>query len=234
MNTRHTNPIATLFFSAVLFFYSLSGVAGIPEGAVYKNGGDSKVGIILLHGKRKNPKWKVVNPLRLGINKRLGYHTLSLQLPSQPSGTYDVSEYAKDFPEAYNRIIAGVTFLLDEKSVDRIYLIGHSMGSIMAIGFVSEHPEVKVNGVIGVGIRNSGPLPVIDTLEFFEIPVLDLYGDKETGRHSGEQSDIAHAKARSHLVSDRYEQVIVHGANHLFEYREEKLVDAAVNWLEKQ
>ena len=52
----------------------------------YMDGNNAKVGVILCHGRVKNPTWYVVDPLRKGIHKRLGYKTISIQLPTGKVG----------------------------------------------------------------------------------------------------------------------------------------------------
>lgn len=195
--------------------------------AVYLDGGNSKVAIILCHGRGHGPTWNVVEPLRKGIHEQLGYHTLSLQMPADDK---DWEDYAYDFPEAYQTIQQGIDFLRNEKGVTHIYLMGHSMGSRMATAFLAYHPDARVNGFIGVGVRNGGddPLNSNDNLRSVSIPVVDIYGDGGYGK------DARHAEARSDMVSDRYQQVFIENADHLFMGLEDKMVTAIVNWLKAQ
>jgi pimeloyl-ACP methyl ester carboxylesterase len=196
---------------------------------VYLDGGESTVAVILSHGRGHGPTWRVVNPLRKGIHEQLGYHTLSLQMP-----TSDVNwrEYRHLFPDAYKRIEIATQVLREEKGVKKIYLMGHSMGSRMATGYLAENPESKISGFIGVGIRNYGETP-LDSLrnlqvvmqKYPDIIVLDVYGDGGDGR------DAKHAQKRSFLVSDRYKQIIIPGADHQFNSGEKQMVNSVVNWL---
>ena len=199
---------------------------------VYLDGGSSTVAVILCHGRGQNPTGKVVNPLRKGIHEQLGYHTLSLQMPT---GGSDEQAYVKHFPEAYKRIGAAIDVLRNEKGVKTVYLMGHSMGSRMATACLSEHPESKVSGFIGVGIRNGGG-PPLDSLRNLQtalqrspdLKVLDVYGD------GGDKIDFKQATVRSALASSRYKQVLVPGADHQFSSREKQMVDEVVNWLKEQ
>ena len=199
-------------------------VAGPPANSAYLDGGTSKVGVILCHGRGQHPKWKVVDPLRKGINAKLGYHSLSLQLPAEKKNW---KAYAADFPRAHQEIEAGIAFLRNEKKVDKIYLMGHSMGSRMATSFVANNPTAPIAGFIGVGIRNDGPGPLDSNanLRRVELPVLDVYGD------GGDGKDMAHAEARSDMVSGRYKQVVISGANHTFDGQEEEMIKPVIDWL---
>ena len=220
-----TSCLGVILF--VFLLTSYSALAGKPGGSAYLDGGDAKVGVVLCHGRGQHPTWLVVDPLRKGIHKELGYHTLSLQMPAENKNW---REYAEDFPEAYKRIQAGIDFLRKEKGVEKIYLMGHSMGSRMATAFLAEHPNSGVAGFIGAGIRNGGddPLDSDANLRIVNLPVLDVYGDGGNGK------DADHASDRSDMVSDRYKQVLISGANHKFTAHEDELVKVVVNWLRGQ
>lgn len=211
---------------ALLLAISSYASAGSPVGSVYMDGGDSKNGIILAHGKGKHPTWLVVDPLRKGINKQLGYHTLSLQMPT---GYSHWKDYAEGFSDAYQTIKEAIVFLKNEKGVSRVFLIGHSMGSRMASAFVSENSNHGIVGLVVAGCRNNGgyPLSCDENLQGVNLPVLDIWGGNNG-------KDSRSASERSGMVSDTYIQVEIPGANHKFEGDEDELVDAVVSWLKSQ
>ena len=215
-----------------LFFVACAGNSiktnnpNMPHNA-YLDGGSSKVGVILCHGRGHGPTWLVVDPLRKEINKELGYHTLSIQMPT---GDVNWRKYADFFPDAYKRIQAAIDVLRNEKGVEKIYIMGHSMGSRMATAFMSENPDAGLAGFIGVGVRNRGsyPLDSDENLRGVKLPVVDIYGD------GGDAKDAAHAEDRSDMVSKTYQQVFIPGANHKFIGHETEMVKAAVDWLKQQ
>ena len=219
--------IRSIYILVFGFCLCTTGQSAPPVESVYLDGNGSRTAVILCHGRGKHPQWHVVEPLRKGIHSRLGYHTLSLQMPN-----YDKSwkEYANDFPEAYRRIQAGIDFLRNEKGIKIIYLVGHSMGSRMASAFLAEHPDAGVAGFIGVGMRNNGgrPLDASASLAKVTIPVLDVYGD------GGDRKDQQHAWERESLVSASYRQVLIPDANHRFTEHEDELVRMVVDWLSSQ
>jgi predicted alpha/beta-hydrolase family hydrolase len=200
--------------------------AAEPGGSVYLDGGDSREVLILAHGRGKSPTWKVVDPLRKGVHDRLGYHTLSLQMPNEDK---DWELYAEDFPAAYETIKEGIRFLREEKEVTRIFLMGHSMGARMMSAFVAEHPGQPIGGLIVAGCRNNGspPLSCDDNLRNVEIPVLDIWGGDNT-----KDSDAADDRRR--LTSVTYAQAAISGANHRFDGHEGELVSVVVDWLKGQ
>lgn len=95
----------------------------IPEKALYLQGQNDKA-IILAHGKGLNPDSKVVQPLRISLNKDIGFHTLSLQMPSQYEAYED---YEKEQLKVDAMIDQSIAFL-HSKGVKTIYLMGHSWG----------------------------------------------------------------------------------------------------------
>ena len=198
----------------------------MPSNA-YLDGKNSKVGVVLCHGRGKYPTWLVVDPLRKGIHEQLGYHTLSIQMPT---GDVNWREYESFFPDAHKRIAAAIRVLKQQKGVEIVYLMGHSMGSRMTTSYLAANPNSGVAGFIGVGIRNGGgaPLDSDENLRSVSIPVVDVYGD------GGDAKDAEHADARSDMVGDKYKQVFISGADHRFTSHEKELVDAVVSWLKKQ
>ncbi len=215
-----------------------------PQGSAYLDGKDSKFGVVLLHGRGKHPKWLVVDPLRIGIHEKLGYHTLSLQMPISKSKYCEKKsplkklcwrQYAAEFPEAYRRIHAGVEFLAKKKGVRAIYLMGHSMGSRMATAFLAIHggkglpgsmqggkwarpvqPDAGVAGFIGVGVRNGGGDPLDSEANLHRIADIPVLDVYGDG---GNGRDAEHAGYRHEGKLTRrsgYTQVLIKGADHKF------------------
>lgn len=218
--------IATVLVAGCQSMSVKSNNPDMPANA-YLEGNGASVGIVLCHGRGQYPTWLVVDPLRKGINQHLGYHTLSIQMP-----TADVNwrKYEAFFPEAHKRIAAAVRHLKQVKKVDKVYLMGHSMGSRMASSYLAANPDAGIAGFIGIGIRNGGgvPLDSDSNLRDVNIPVLDVYGDGGNGK------DASHAEVRADMVDNNYQQVLIPGANHKFTQHENEMVLAVVNWLKQQ
>jgi len=203
--------------------------ADMPDGK-YLDGKGAKVGVILAHGQGADPDSLVVGSLRKAINRELGFHTLSLQMPivSGRKTMEQAYQYASTFPEAYARIQKAVDFLKNEKGVTRVYLMGYSMGGRMTCAFLANHPDSGVAGFIAVGLLGGGEEPINGnaTIRRVKIPVLDLYAD--SGR------DAKAADFRKRFVSQRYKQVPIPGARHEYEGHESEVNAAAVAWLKEQ
>ena len=201
--------------------------AQMPQGE-YLDGKDSKVGVVLAHGRGNSPDGNVVGPLRRGINKDLGFHTLSLRMPDPGADSPDSPELAAAFPEAYQRIQFAIDYLKTQKGVERIYLMGHSMGGRMTTGFLANNPTAPVVGFIGVGLTAGGKEPVNTNLNLrkVKIPVVDVYGDNEM--------DAKAASFRKQLVSETYVQFEIPGAKHDYRGYEKPVSDIVIEWLKRQ
>ncbi len=222
-----------------LFFLMLTGCAAtnmakhssykLPENA-YFDGKGSKTAVILCHGRGHHPTWDVVDPLRHGVHKALGYHTLSIQMPT----TYGFENYLPLFNDAYKRIQISIDYLVKEKGVTRIFLMGHSMGARMSSAFVVQDKKKQIAGYIGVGVvgGGDGPLDANSNLISFsdELPTIDVVA-------MGEEKDRFDADYRKLLISSKtkiYKQVYVADAGHRFSGYEDEMVAKVVNWLKMQ
>ena len=216
---KHLKAV-TVFFVTVLL--SFSAYAEKPEDSLYLQG-NKDFALILCHGRGHSPGWKVVEPLRQDVNEKMGWHTLSLQMPAEDKNW---REYADDFPEAYQAIFASIKFLKEEKNIKTIYLMGHSMGARMASAFMAEHAKAPIKGLIIAGCRNNGdyPLACKETVEEVKIKVLDIWGG-DNGK------DINAASDREELVGENYQQVAIDGANHKFDGYDSEFTSAVIKWL---
>ena len=210
-----------LLVSLILFITYLN--AGQPKDSVYLEGTQASA-LILLHGKGKNPTWKVVDPLRKSINEKLGFHTISLQMPTAGDNFRDYEEH---FSEAYSTIQEAIKFL-EEKNIKNIYLFGHSMGSRMASAFIAENGNGSIKGLILAGCRNNGGgvLSCSNNVEMIDIPILDVWGTKNN-------KDTKAASQREHFVSDKYTQKSIGNANHVFDGYDSSLSDIVIDWIGK-
>ena len=208
---------------------SLNALAQMPQGE-YLEAKDSKVGVILAHGQGLDADSQVVGPLRKAINKDLGHHTLSLQMPvlAGKRSPELFQEYESTFPDAYNRIQAGIDFLRKEKGVERIYLMGYSMGGRMTTAFLANHPDASVVGYIGIGLLAGGDAPLNSNINLrkVKIPVIDIYAEND--------SDAKFAANRKPFVSERFVQVLIPGAKHSYQGYENQVAEAVISWLKKQ
>ena len=74
-------------------------------------------------------------------------------MPDPGADSPDSPELAAAFPEAHQGIQAAIDYLKNEKKVERIYLMGHSMGGRMTSAFLVTKPDPAIVGFIGKGYR---------------------------------------------------------------------------------
>jgi pimeloyl-ACP methyl ester carboxylesterase len=195
-------------------------------------GNDSAPGVILLHGRGVHPAWGFIDTLRADLADA-GWHTLSLQLPILDQDV-KLSEYGKTFPEAFERIQAGIRYL-QKKGVRQIVLIGHNSGAMTATAYAVEHPKTPLAGLAVIGLTTE-PLgnrymQSTQTLEKIRLPVLDLYGSEDLPLVLNAAG--ARAAAAKKAGNSAYVQVRVNGANHFFTDHYPALRTRLSAWLAK-
>jgi dienelactone hydrolase len=183
--------------------------------------------VILAHGRAQGPDGWVVGRLRRAIAAQAGMHTLSLQMPRLASPDYHA--YAATFPDAYNTLQLAIDYLVRERQVQRIYVMGYSMGARMTTAFLASRPLPEVAGYIGVGVLEGGGslLDANENIRKLTVPVIDCYADSTA-------LDLVSAQKRQPLVGERYRQVLMPGANHSFAGHERALSKVIVEWLKEQ
>lgn len=190
---------------------------------------DSNKAVVVLHGIGVHPDWpQVVYPLRTRLPAD-GWNSLSIQLPVLPNDAKEV-EYAALMGEVAPRLDAALAFLR-ERGMERVVLVGHSLGSVMAVYYLSS-AERDVQGLVavglGAGIEGSQYLSLA-MLGSVHQPMLDLYGSDDT-------KEVLEAASQRHkrmagVPESRYRSRQVTGANHFFDGREDALVAQVTAWL---
>ncbi len=210
--------------------------SGVKFLALYTKPGEAHQGatrgVILLHGRGVHPAWGFIDTLRVDLAEA-GWHTLSLQLPILDQDV-KFAEYGKTFPEAFQRIDAGIRYL-QQKGVEQIVLVGHSSGAMTAAAYVAENPSPALKGVAVIGYTaepagNRYMQPAL-MLEKIRIPVLDIFGSEDVPPVL--DSAAARAAAAKKARNSTYAQVRVKGANHFFTDRYDSLRKRLGEWLAK-
>jgi len=211
-----------------LLFASLSWADRPPS--VYL-AGKTDVGVVLLHGHGGTADGNVVGPLMRMFNTEFGFHTLSLDLPQvtgMSAGPQLAAAYAPRYPEVEKRIEQGIDYLVRQKNVKAVYLVGFSVGARMMTAYLAKHPGQTFAGYVSVSTSCGGPEPMDsnDNLTRVKVPVLDIYG-------TGLPNDVSCAAGRKNLAEtmDRYKVVQVAGAPHNFRGYEAQLSTQVAEWV---
>jgi len=190
------------------------------------------VGVILIHGRGVHPAWGFIEYLR-GDLAEAGYHTLSLQMPILEADA-EFGAYAKTFPEAFDRIDAGIVYL-KSKGVDRIVLIGHSSGAMTAVAYLAKRPQAPVAGVVAIGLSTfasgSDTMQPALMLKSVHVPVLDIYGSNDL--HEVLSYTEARKSAAQQAGNTDYRAIRVPGATHFFTDQYDVLKQDILAWLRR-
>jgi pimeloyl-ACP methyl ester carboxylesterase len=201
------------------------GLYTAPEGA--RKG--SKNAVVLVHGRGVHPSWGFIETLRMELAEE-GFHTLSLQMPILREGD-KFADYARTFPEAYDRLDAGVA-LLKRKGIGRIFLVGHSSGGMTVVAYDAERANPAVSGIAAIGAGSDaagGPRmqpPLM--LERIQKPVLDIFGEKDLDivlNHAAER-----AAAAQKAGNRSFKQVRIAGADHFYTHHYDDLKAQLLAW----
>jgi len=187
--------------------------------------------VIIAHGTGIHPDWQqVIQPLRVNLTEH-GWSTLSIQMPVLANDA-DYIDYAPLYGEVAPRIDAAIKYLKDN-DIKEIVLIGHSQGASMMAYYLSSSQQ-KVKGFVAIGMAafaKDNRMNSIKALEKIKLPVLDLYGKEDLESVLLSTNDRAAAAKKS--GNKHYTQIEVTEANHLFDGKEDKMLEVIANWLEK-
>jgi pimeloyl-ACP methyl ester carboxylesterase len=192
--------------------------------------GETRGGVILLHGRGAHPDWPdVIRPLRVGL-PAAGWRTLAIQLPvaaaDAPDAAWDVL-----VAEAGPRIAAAVAALRQEQPRQPVALVGHGLGARMAVEYLASAPAGAVQAFVAVGlpagIRNAPA--TVDALAKAPLPILDLYGSRDLEPVRGGAADRLQAARRAGNAA--YRQAEVAGADHQFSGMGNALLARVRAWL---
>jgi len=198
--------------------------------AIFTEGdAESDHAVILMHGIGVHPNWPdIIYPLRVGLLEQ-GITTLSIQMPILANGA-DLREYVLLLPEVTGRIEAALDYL-DDAGYRRVTLVGHSLGTSMALVYLSQTDSAAIDSLVVIGMREGvGGNENLTALEKIKLPVFDLYGSEDLE----EVLDSAESRAAAGNSGSipEYRQLRVNGANHFFQGHEEELLQQVLEWLQ--
>lgn len=179
-------------------------------------------GVIIVHGRGLHPDWNLINVLRSQLADQ-GYATLSIQMPVL-AGDASAERYEALFPEAAQRLSAGVRFLR-EKGHTKVAIVAHSMGARMANYFLAQSAQPGVNAWVAIGILGG-----YTGTERLQLPTLDIYGERDWP----EVRDNAAARAEHLRLARGSAQVDVPAADHFFAGHEAVLVGHVKRFLDQR
>ena len=189
--------------------------------SLYTEAKSSKGAVIIAHGRGWSPDFELYGTLRTRLAEE-GYTTLSIQLPVLQS-TAILGLYVPLYPDARERFQLAVDFLKG-KGHRNIGIVSHSLGATMANQYLIRTEDTTVKAWVFVGI-----LQGLEEMYRIKIPTLDVYGsDDWTVTMWGAPEREAQLRKVPGSA-----QVMVPGAKHFFEGREEDLIKIVTGFLDK-
>ena len=177
--------------------------------------------LVIAHGRGWSPDFELYGSLRTMLAER-GYATLSIQMPVLPS-TAKIGDYIPLYPDARERFQVALNFL-KMKGQRNIAIVSHSLGATMANQYLIRTEDDTVKAWVYIGIING-----LEEMFRIKIPVLDVYGsDDWTVTMWG-----APEREKQIRLNPGSAQVMVPGAKHFFEGREDDLIKIVVGFLDQ-
>jgi predicted alpha/beta-fold hydrolase len=178
--------------------------------------------VVVIHGLGVHPDWPLINALRSRLADE-GYATLSIQMPVLAADA-KAEQYPPVFPEAAERIAAAARFLR-AKGHAKLAAVSHSVGARMTNYYVEHAAAAALDAWVSVGITTP-----YSGAERFQLPVLDIYGERDFPA----VRDNAAVRAESLRRVRGSGQIEVPGADHFFSGHEPELVSHIKRFLDQK
>jgi pimeloyl-ACP methyl ester carboxylesterase len=189
--------------------------------ALYTEAQKPRGAVIVAHGRGWSPDFELYGTLRSQIAEQ-GYATLSIQLPVLPS-TAILGLYVPLYPDARERFQLAVDFLKG-KGYTNVAIVSHSLGATMANQYLIRTEDTTVGAWVFIGI-----LQGLEEMFRIKIPTLDVFGSSDWSVTMWGADE----RKRQLVAVPGSGQIMVQGAKHFFEDREQDLVRIVVAFLDR-
>jgi pimeloyl-ACP methyl ester carboxylesterase len=187
--------------------------------ALYTEVANARGGVIVVHGIGVHPDWGLNGGLRTGLADAR-FTTLSVQMPVLAADA-PRDAYAALFPEAGERLGAAIAFL-HARGVDRIAIVAHSMGAVMADAYLATPATAKIDAFVPIGMQIEFTVPPRE-------PVLDVVAENDLPQ----VRDSLPKRAPKLLRDSCSKQIVIAGADHYMENRQRELAAAIAPFLQR-
>lgn len=174
-------------------------------------------GAVIVHGLGVHADWGLINGLRTDLAEA-GIATLSVQMPVLAADA-PRADYAALYPEAGERIAAGIAFL-NSRGIEKIAVVAHSLGAMMANEFLASSSSAAVAAWVPIGMQ----------AEFAAAPrqpVLDVIAQNDLA----EVLAVAPARALALPRDGCSRQIVIAGADHFMANRRDELARTVASFL---
>jgi hypothetical protein len=174
-------------------------------------------GAVIVHGLGVHADWGLINGLRTDLADA-GIATLSVQMPVLSSDA-SRADYAALYSEAGERIAAGIAFLRT-RGIDKIAIVAHSLGAVMANAYLASSAATSVSAWVPIGMEG-------DLATASRQPVLDVIAQNDLP----EVLDVAAARANELPHDACSRQITIAGTDHFMANRRRELAKTVVPFL---
>ncbi len=181
----------------------------------------AKGAVIVAHGRGWSPDFELYGTLRTRLADA-GWTTLSIQLPVLPS-TAILGLYVPLYPDARERFQLAVDFL-KAKGYKNIAIVSHSLGATMANQYLIRTDDTSVGAWVSISI-----LQGLEEVYRIKFPVLDIFASDDWSTNMYGAPERAKQLAQ-HAGSG---QIMIQGAKHFYEGKEDELVRVIDAFLDK-
>jgi pimeloyl-ACP methyl ester carboxylesterase len=165
-------------------------------------------GVVIVHGLGVHADWGLINGLRTDLSEA-GIATLSIQMPVLAADA-SRADYAALYPEAGERIAAGIAFLRS-RGIGRIAIVAHSLGAVMADRYLASSGG-GVAAWVPIGMQG-------DFAAAPRQPVLDVFAQNDVP----EVLDVAPLRANGLPRDACSRQITIPGTDHFMANRRKEL-----------
>jgi pimeloyl-ACP methyl ester carboxylesterase len=188
---------------------------------LYAKAANPRGAVVIAHGRGWAPDYELYGELRVKLADA-GYSTLSIQMPVL-DGTAKLGDYLPIFPDSDERLALSVQWL-HAKGYRNVAIVSHSLGATMANHYLIGSAEPGVGAWVFIGIING-----LEDMVRIKIPVLDVYGSEDW--HVTRLGADERLKQIKKIAGS--EQVVVAGAEHFFEGRQDALTRVIADFLDR-
>ena len=166
-------------------------------------------GAVIVHGLGVHADWGLINGLRTDLPDA-GIATLSVQMPVLAADA-PRADYAALYPEAGERIAAGIAFLRS-RGIGKIAIVAHSLGAVMADRYLASSGESGVAAWVPIGMQGdfaAAPRqPVLDVIAQNDVPeVLDVAPIRANGLPRDACSRQITIRGTDHFMANRRKEL---------------------------
>ena len=174
----------------------------------------------------------VIGPLRRKLTE-FGWATLALHIPA----IYDAAAKVDSTTliKATQAALAAAEKFLAEKNLKPVIAIGIGLGATASAASINGQPVGLVLISPQTGAKDDAAFYLPQTLSKLTLPILDIYGQRDTQPVLASVAERAAAKKSpaAGSTSSSYQQIMIPTADHNFSGQEDLLAKRIVGWLRK-